>query len=409
MKKLTKKLKRKIIYIAVATVLVIAVIFGVILAIGKIYNPVTTELALNYEVEKTVTVSGMIFRKETVVTTDKQGELDYLVGDGERVNKDGIIAKAYDTKEDVEAEREIRELTAKIENLRSIEASGDVYVLGVDTIMNQITAGLCDIASLDGRMNLGDTLSISQNLNDSITKKQLATGGSVDFSDKIGDLIQRIDELKNSIGSESKSVKANQAGYFYKACDGLERAVDIDNITAMTPAEFDAIGKTLTEVPDNAVGKIADSYTWYYVFKTDGETARSFSEGNKLYGRFPMSGNEKFEIKVEKLNFEGEQVLVILKSDYAVTGILPDRFDELEIVLDTFTGLRIDDRAIRIVDGVTGVFVQMGYEVKFRTIEIAYKTEEFSIVPPSTKDGELKLYDSVIVKGDDLYDGKLLS
>lgn len=404
---MSKKLKRKIIYFAVATVLVIVGILCIIIAFDKIYNPVTTELALNYEVEKTVTVKGLILRKESVVTTENTGEFDYLVKDGERVNDGGIIAKTYKSEEDVAAEKEIRELTQKIENLRSIEASGNVYVLGVDTIMNQVSAGLCEIADLDGRRNLGDTLSVTQNLNDAITKKQLATGGSVDFNDKINDLIAKIDELKKRINSEPKSVWANKAGYFYKNCDGYEGVTDLSKIKEMTPAQFNEIKPN--EVDANAIGKIADSYSWYYVFKTDTETARGFSEGSKLYARFPLSGNEKFEIKVEKLNFENDEVLVILKSEYAMQNTVSSRDEELEIVLDTFKGLRIEDRAIRVVDGVTGVFVQMGYEVKFRTIEIIYKTDDFSIVPPSQKDGELKLYDSVIVKGDDLYDGKLLS
>lgn len=397
-----KKVKKNLLYIFAAILLLFVAVAFAVYAIGKIHTPVTTELALIYEEEAAVTINGILFRDESVITYENDGYLDYLVDDGERVGLNGTVANVYAGENEVLAEREIRELKEHLKNLESIASSGDVYVLGVDTIVKQITEGLCAIADCDGRAGF---LSISEeveNLNDSITKKQVTTGGTVDFTQKISEIEEKIKTLEESVGKNPESIKAKQSGYFYRNCDGYENAVDMKTVANMTVSEYEAIKPK--EVEANAIGKISDAYYWYYVFKADSETARNFKEGSTLYARFTL---EKFKVVVASVNFEGDNALIVLRGDYAFKDI--PRTAPLEVVLDTYEGIRVDDRAIRIVDGVTGVYVQMGYEVKFRKIAIAYQTEEFAIVPVSTKDGELKLYDSIIVKGEDLYDGKLLA
>ena len=86
-------------------------------------------------------------------------------------------------------------------------------------------------------------------------------------------------------------------------------------------------------------------------------------------------------------------------------------YEEAEISLHTYQGIRIDRRALHIVNGQRGVYVKYGDLQRFRRITILYEDDTYILVPEGSKvgeDNELRLYDEVIVEGSNLQDGKLL-
>ena len=123
--------------------------------------------------------------------------------------------------------------------------------------------------------------------------------------------------------------------------------------------------------------------------------------------------------------------LVILECDYMDEGLIEARQEPVEIGLGTYTGLRISKRAIH-DDYVTkttydendnkhtekkkvqGVYVLYGSEVQFKQISILYAEDDYVICDTTPDEDELfngetvSLYDKVILKGDDLYDGKVI-
>ena len=112
-------------------------------------------------------------------------------------------------------------------------------------------------------------------------------------------------------------------------------------------------------------------------------------------------------------------------------GLIEARQEPVEIGLGTYTGLRISKRAIH-DDYVTkttydendnkhtekkkvqGVYVLYGSEVQFKQISILYAEDDYVICDTTPDEDELfngetvSLYDKVILKGDDLYDGKVI-
>ena len=83
----------------------------------------------------------------------------------------------------------------------------------------------------------------------------------------------------------------------------------------------------------------------------------------------------------------------------------------LTIVTEEYEGIKINNKSIHYSDGVPGVYVIQGSIVKFKPIEIVYRTESYTLCKKS-EDGNnesIVLYDEVIEKGKNLYDGKLIS
>ena len=85
------------------------------------------------------------------------------------------------------------------------------------------------------------------------------------------------------------------------------------------------------------------------------------------------------------------------------------RTGAITIIKDEYEGIMVKKTALRVVDGVTGVFVVSGMEAKFVAVDIIYSTEDYSICALNTSDSsKLRLYDKIIVKGKNLYDGKII-
>ena len=388
----------------------IAVFLAVFIALEifiSVYNPVSTSMALNHLHEELITIEGMIFRSESYVTYDGDKVLDYSAKDGKKVSAGDTVALAYETKVDAETGRRIEELENRRETIKNNTSENDYNVIALDRIKDNIVNSLYSISSTVGENGVGDLYSFTEEFCGYVTKKQAATGANPDFSQKISEIDNEIAALKGSISKKAGEVKSPKSGYFFSSCDGYENSVDIANIAAMTVSDYENI--TMGEVPEGAIGKIADSFEWYYVFKAERSVAQNFAEESTVELRFPTSGAASFPATVRKVNYTGDEALVILSCTYMTDEYAVARDSAVQVIVDRIEGLYIDSDAVRFVNSVQGVYVLVGVEVKYRTIEILYSTEEFVIVKPEERgSGGIQLYDYVITKGNDLYDGKLI-
>ena len=85
------------------------------------------------------------------------------------------------------------------------------------------------------------------------------------------------------------------------------------------------------------------------------------------------------------------------------------RNSKITIIKNEYKGLKISNKAIRVINGETGVFVVSGIEAKFVKTDVIYQDDEYAICELNTADEEkLRLYDEIIVKGKNVYDGKII-
>ena len=85
------------------------------------------------------------------------------------------------------------------------------------------------------------------------------------------------------------------------------------------------------------------------------------------------------------------------------------RSGPMTVVTKEYDGLRVPSSALRVVDSKRGVYVLTGMQVKFVDVNVLYKDDSYMICEKQTSDESvLRLYDEVIVKGKNLYDGKIV-
>ena len=110
-----------------------------------------------------------------------------------------------------------------------------------------------------------------------------------------------------------------------------------------------------------------------------------------------------------------DETVLILSSKIMDSDIARLRTEDVEIVINETDGIRVNKSAVRVINGVQGVYVLTGNIVRFKKLDIIYTGEDYVIskmikedVYDENKVPYLKIYDAVILEGKDLKDGKLI-
>lgn len=394
---------------------ILATSAGILLIVYLLYQTVftslssiKTETAIAYTAEETISAEGYIIRDETIITSDdaKGGVLNYEIADGNRVAKGGKVAGVYKSERDVEIKAQIAELDNQISNLSVVCNMDMSNVTDLSRIDNQIKTGLIDLLdSVDG----GDYSSLSAAADEYLTllnKRLVAIGAETNFSARLATLQSRKAELEAQLGT-AIDITSESAGYFVSSIDGYENVLGTDSVKTLTKEQLESIKPEETKA-ENVIGKTVDSVDWYIATVLSFEDSLKFTEGQALRIRVPLQTATELPVTVERINRDAasSETVIVFKCGYMNGELSLIRTQPLTIIVSSSEGLYVPNDARRIVDNQMGVFVKTGNAVKFKPIEVIYNGTGFVICK---KDGELRLYDEVIVKGNDLYDGKIVN
>ncbi|MEG0020319.1 MAG: HlyD family efflux transporter periplasmic adaptor subunit, partial [Oscillospiraceae bacterium] len=85
------------------------------------------------------------------------------------------------------------------------------------------------------------------------------------------------------------------------------------------------------------------------------------------------------------------------------------RITDCEILFKQYKGIKIPKSALHILDGELGVYVKFAKLVQFKKVKPIFENNNYVILPIARDEyNEVSLFDDVIVKGVNLYDGKYL-
>ena len=145
--------------------------------------------------------------------------------------------------------------------------------------------------------------------------------------------------------------------------------------------------------------------------------ASNISSGSTLYVSFPEKGIENLEMTVSGMNKTGDTLAVVLKCKSIDKDILKLRKENAVISLGNYSGFKISNEAITDDgNGTIGVYVYSGQIAVFKPIDVVYRTDSYVLANPAIDEEDknadqnkvLKQYDRIILKGRNLYDGKVL-
>ena len=398
--------RRKLISFAIVAAIVVFFAYQFYVSV---YAAIKTESAEQFRYSEGVETVGTFIRSEMTVTSNHIGTVHYVVSNGEKVAKDGIIAKIYENDSASAAASRINEIDAQLEVIAEIEGYNDSTAVDVNTINDRITKHINRFAYSvqDGRFT--DTSTSVAELLTMMTRKLVATGEQSDFSSLKYTLKEEREWLAKSMGTAQGSIVSEKAGYFVSDADGYESVLSPENLDKYTPEFLRELKPQKTS--SDVVGKIVHDYQWYLAAPVKLGDSMYYKVGQTVTVKTNTTASPRVLATVEKINLskDGDDAVLILKITEMNIELASTRTGSITIIKDEHEGIRVKSSALRVVDGVTGVYVVSGMEAKFVAIDIIYASEDYSICALNTSDSsKLRLYDEIIGKGKNLYDGKII-
>jgi len=377
-------------------------------AYRALYNPLKTTRVTSGTYEDIIRTDGFVVHSETVLTSSQSGVLDYIREDGESVSKNGEVAAIYSSEKDARNQRKIKELDKEIQSYTHAGNSESVEFVDVNALDSEIKKKFLELSGAADSADVRTAVERKNELLSLLNKKQLVTGDVTDFNAQIEKLKKQRDQLASSTGPKIGSITSPAASYFVSSVDGFENMYSFNKILSITAKEVKNLLAANPKKPADAVGKVITGYDTYIACVIDADAAYSFHVGDNLKLRFLMSSQGNIPVTVSAINKDSSGVAMVLKCNTMSSQLAVIRRQAVEIIAGTFTGIKVSDQFIHIVNGVKGVYVRKGNKVVFKKLDSIFSSSGYTVSAIKDDSDYLQIYDEVIENGDDIYDGKVI-
>lgn len=410
-----KRVSRYVLTAAASVLLIAYIIYHIYLSYGSSIATLTTELS---QAEQKISLQAYILRNETVLYTDGGSNINYLVSDGDRVARDSRIAAAYAGQN---MQMEIAQIDAQIAVLQKSDLGDNIVMTDTASIDAKLNALVLQMQRnlLEG--NLDFVLRQKTDMQVLLNKRQILTNRLDGIPDKIEALQQQKQDLLAGDEAKAEYITASAAGFFYTDVDGYETLFSASDVSSMTLNSFRELIESEPKTEDaqgegkTTVGKIVTAFTWYIACPVTTDQAVGLSVSKNYTVVFPYSDGQRVTMKLERIVTEPEsdEAVLLLSSNTIISDMNYLRSQPVELVVQSYSGYKIPVSAVRIRDGEQGVYILQGSVVKYRQVEVLFESDGYFIAEPKdvydeTQTNRLGLYDLIIIKGRDLYDGKII-
>ena len=396
-------------------VLLVLLIFGYVVyhVTGGFATEIRTTPALRGEYLEKEEALGYIFREESVVSSSYSGTVDYSVSNGEKIYAGATVAKVYETSGDA-LSSEMVSIDKKIALLRDSNIEDNVIVSSTKSTDEAIEKYLSGMFKNRRDGNYAAATSVSDDLLIALNRRELIVSRRTSYDDLIEELSERRAQIASSLFGKSESVSVEKSGYFYYDCDGYEGVFLPELLDAMTPSGLEALVSSEPDV-SKYIGKNVTNQNWRLAVKLDRADVGRYETGETYKISFDDYDEIFIDMKLDRVAYEADVALLVFSSNVMPQGFDFEREQSISIITGEYEGLRFPMSAIRINDGVEGVFVLYGNTVFFRAAEVIGSENGYAVV--KIKDIESKeetdeseavwenvaLYDEVIISGIGLY------
>jgi putative membrane fusion protein len=393
-----RRLIRTVVIIGLILYVIVKLVVSSFISSEKMYSPDYDTLNLNE------TYSSIIFRKETMISSNSTGPVKYLVNEGDRVKKGLKIASVTHENSDV---------SSVVEETLDISSYQNMIRLDIEGIETEI---LATVDKINIQLDEKNFLLVSQLKNDldillekkksMLSSKKLIDSGDSSFKESyVGGADVKIGAEVNFYSPESGIVTFNS--------DGLESALTIEqiyNINYEAVINSEVASKSLTSnriIAGNPVYKIVDNTAWFLVSIIDVDDINLYEKNQKIEVAID---DQKLSGVIADVFPSGSNGALIIKLTEQYSEFYRKRFVDAQIIRDNYQGLKIENTSIIEENGVIGVYVLgLNNKAVFKPVAILGKDDKYSIIKDGyiyiDVDGErvrkktVDLTDSVIKEG----------
>lgn len=429
----------------VALLLLVALLYVGYQIIHLVNPPNTYETVLTATVEDKVQADGVLLFNETLIPGS--GDLGYLVDDGARVSTGTVVAEIYTSHDQSTLRTQLDNLNEQIDLLQRAE---NVSATQVDSMIQERTTALYDLMDSVDRGELDSLDTGKQDYLLAQNKILVVTGEASGFAAQIAALQAEADQIQSRLGSPAQ-IAAPLTGYFVRSSNTRQLSQPASTILGMDASTLKAYLDGGADAPlTGYAGKMVSGFSWTYCGVCSAKEGQKLlrADGTPLTKtvkiRFPGQTNQALEGKLSEVTIDEASGLArfVLTCDSITADVLRLGQASAEVIINETTGLRVPSAAVHYVlktgdgeaaseadsasseaiqageDYIPGVYVKFGNLARFCRIDPVSDAHplvtdgDYIIVAPKGTEGsvsEVRLYDQVIVEGQNLYDGKLLS
>ena len=374
------------------------------------HEEVKTELVVDESVADTVDMNVFITREESYITNNTSGINVAVVEDASMVANGDAVAYVFSNEADAANYANLLELEKSLERYENINSNSSLSEFDASELEDDIERLFTAYLNATDEGVVSDISDAAADLRDKLISRDIILNGEMDLDTKIANTKGDIENIKAS-ANNSKKITTNDSGYFVSNADGYENYLEVSKLSELTVEDVEiALNAKPDKLDENIMGKLITGFNWYIVAAVDSLSVGNLTEGSRYKIRFPESTAGEVTATLESLqNSKNGKTVIVLKSNLMNENLVNLRIEKAQLVLNEHEGFKVSKEAIREVDGQKGVYIRRGDLINFRKVEIIYTGEDYVIVKKDTENaGVIKQYDSVVVRGKDLYDGKVV-
>ena len=380
---------------------------------------IRTMLVTTDAVEKTVMGEGLLFRTELPITSSYTGLAVPLVREGAHVPKDTALLAVYaggaEHRGSYRALSELLDRFTEAKGERDVIADLSAIKADAENELHRLIEA-CDAGNAENAREIIEELRILEARIEALKREDFS------LNDLTTALQGRLAEMITAAGSLMDTPKSPVGGYFYSEADGYGTMCDPAQLQEITAEELTALADTVrADTQPSPIGTLVTDSEWFVSLSVARDSLPALKVGTVYTVIFPDNGGVRIPMTLSRVaEGSGEAPsCLILSTRRMPQGFSFDRLQSVAIVTDSAEGFSIPSAAIRTLGGYTGVYVLEGNVVSFCRIEILWDLGVRAIVKTTdpTPGGEftentyryVALYDAMILSGDDLFHGRVLS
>lgn len=377
-----------------------------------------TATVYSYTGQSTLPAQGYLVREETVLAEGGSLE-EIVVAEGENVAVGDVVARVYSSESALEQHRQLEELQSELARLTYIRTRGTEEADAMRLNQEIVTA----ITQLRADTSQGNFTTLDDQvdyLKDLIFRRDYTYSTSVALHQQIQSLEDQILNLQSATESATSTIYSPAAGIFSAMVDGYESSFSIESLDNLTPEDLRAMAQNKSSVSGNELGKVITDFNWYYAAIMSEDVTKYLSSGDTATVNFEgTTGAQEMTVQsVSRANETGE-VVVIFTSNRNLSATTLLREQNVDVAYGSYTGLRIPARALRADQktGELGVYRISGAQAEWVPVELIFSGSDYYLVRSVSKDNMSQLEeaqmlrqgDEVLVRGKQIYDGKVIN
>lgn len=347
-------------------------------------------------------MEGMLVRSEKLYKAQNYGKTEFLAVEGQVVETGAEIANVYSWEYNDSVVNELRLVQEKIIDYLENNALKDVINKDVESLSASISDKEKEIRAVVRGEVKGDLLKLEEELQNLMGERQKYLRDAVQEDDVLRGFYQEEAALQAKIEDWKTTTFAESPGIISFYFDGAETLMTPDNMKKLSLQTLDEIynGKTYysadTENATRPLYRLVDRNIWYTVTVSEKEIPE-FQTGSAF--RVMFQGDEQLEysgIVVDCIRDSGKFVY-FFEFNANVDNLLLARQVDMQVTAE-YTGIQVPLKALKTVNGVTGVYCRNEEKEKvFEPVRILIKEGEIALVEPADYASDLNVGTEIYV------------